>query len=86
MTFNTLMPFIQQLIYTGTTIISDSLRAYNRIQAVGFIYQTTKHHYNFIDHATGAPTVELIWRNVKFKNKKQSDFMDSYLSSCSSHV
>lgn len=82
----TLMPLIQQWIHPGTTIISDSWRAYNGIQAAGFAHQTVNHHYNFVDPATGAhtQTVERMWRSVKFRNKKQSgtarDFMESYLA------
>lgn len=82
----TLMPLIHQWIRPGTTIISDSWRAYNGIQTAGFAHQTVNHNYNFVDPATGAhtQTVERMWRSVKFRNKKQSgttrDFMESYLA------
>ena len=84
----TLLPIIQASIPPGTTIISDSWRAYGGIaalQGMGYAHQTVNHSLNFVDPQTGAHTqnVERSWRSAKRRNKRQCgthrQMLDSYL-------
>lgn len=77
---------IRKHLKPGTTIVTDSWRAYQGLQNEGFVHLTVNHRYNFVDPTTGAHTqkVERLWRSLKWPNKRRSgtkrEFVDSYLS------
>ena len=83
----TLMTEIKKHIKDGSTIFSDSWRAYNTIELekAGFKHFKVNHKYNFVDPETGTHTqnVERMWGSVKWRNKKHRGtsrhHIDSYL-------
>jgi hypothetical protein len=64
--------------------MSDFWKAYNNLQ--GFIHNTVKHTYNFVDPYTGAHTqnIKRLWGSTKWGNKKHRgtnrNFLESYLA------
>lgn len=68
----TLLPIIAQKILPGTTIVSDSWRAYNNITNIGsdFTHLTVNHRLNFVnprDPNSHTQNVENLWRWAKRK-------------------
>lgn len=84
----TLMKAIKKHIKKGTTIYSDSWRAYqtNELEKDGFDHFKVNHHYNFVDPETGVhtQTVERMWGSAKWRNKKHRGtarhHLESYLA------
>ena len=50
----TLIPIILRWIKPGTTIISDSWKAYSSLGQSGYTHLTVNHSLNFVDPTTGA--------------------------------
>jgi transposase-like protein len=91
----TLMHEIKKHIEKGTTIYSDSWRAYKtkELENAGFEHFKVNHKYNFVDPTTGAHTraVERMWASAKWRNKRHRGtarhHLDSYLeSSCDANL
>lgn len=63
----TLYPIITEWVRPGTTIITDSWRAYDGLDKIGFVHLKVNHSRNFVDPETGAHTntIESIWQAVK---------------------
>jgi transposase-like protein len=85
----TLLEVINRRIAPGTTIMSDSWRAYDRIQNQkdkGFTHLRVNHRFRFVDPETGAhtQTIESTWRLAKQRNKRQygtnRGLLDTYLA------
>jgi transposase-like protein len=68
------MKEIKKHIKKGTTIYSDSWRAYKtaELEKAGFEHFKVNHKYNFVDPETGAhtQTVERMWGSAKWRNKR----------------
>lgn len=87
-TFETLMGKIKEHIAPGTTIFSDSWRAYitSELHREGFQHLKVNHRYNFVDPVTGAHTqkIERLWGSAKWRNKKHRGtarhHLESYLA------
>ncbi|XP_037779366.1 uncharacterized protein LOC119575901 [Penaeus monodon] len=62
----TLLEVIKDRIKEGTTIISDSWKAYNCLDKEGFQHLTVNHSHNFVDPVTAAHTntIERKWREA----------------------
>lgn len=62
-----MIPIIKQHIEPGTTIYSDSWRAYDALQYENYTHKTINHKENFVDRKTGVHTqnIERLWRDVK---------------------
>jgi len=78
----TLIPIINhRYIRHGSTIFSDSWKAYANLQQHGFQHNQINHKYNFVD--SNSRTHTLMWGSVKWGNKKHrgtdGNFLDSYL-------
>lgn len=84
-TFATLMEQIKNHIERGTTIFSDSWRAYitTEIEREGYQHLKVNHSYNFIDPTTGAHTqkIERLWGSAKWRNKKHRGTARHHLNS-----
>ena len=84
----TLMIEIKKHIKKGTTIYSDSWRAYKtkELEKAGFEHFKVNHKYNFVNPDSGVhtQTVERLWGSAKWRNKKQRgtkrEFLESYLA------
>lgn len=63
----TLLKIIKEWIHPGTTIISDSWKAYYCLEDEGFHHLTVNHAYNFVDQDTGAHTnlIERQWCDLR---------------------
>ncbi|VDL81224.1 unnamed protein product [Nippostrongylus brasiliensis] len=71
----TLLKLITKYIRPGTTIISDSWRAYNGISSLpqGYLHLTVNHRMNFVDLNSGAHTqnIECHWQKFKALAKRK---------------
>ena len=84
----TLMSFIKNNIAEGSTIYSDSWRAYktDELQEAGFEHYKVNHRFNFVDPETGVHTqnIERMWGSAKWRNKKHRgtarQHLESYLA------
>lgn len=84
----TLLDAINENIAEGSTIFSDSWKAYctTKIEEQGFMHFKVNHKYNFIDPETGAHTqkIERLWGSAKWRNKKHRGtsrhHLESYLA------
>jgi len=58
---------IQKHIKPKTTIVSDCWKAYDCLDAKGYVHFTVNHTYNFVDRNTSAntQTIESEWRQLK---------------------
>ncbi|KAK5982324.1 hypothetical protein GCK32_022827 [Trichostrongylus colubriformis] len=82
---------VTKYIRPGTTIISDSWRAYSQTAALPFGYRhlVVNHQLNFVDPRTGAHTqhVESLWQKYKevakrrygINNARYEDYMQEFL-------
>lgn len=81
----TLMAEIKKHIKQGTTIYSDSWRAYKTkdLEKAGFKHFNVNHKYNFVDPDTGAntQTVERLWGSAKWRNKRHRGTARHHLES-----
>ena len=68
----TLLPIVQQLIRSETTLASDLWAAYNTIGNIGYRHLTVNQQVNFVNPVTGANTnaIENMWMMAKRRNKK----------------
>ena len=82
---NTLLPIIRDRILPGTTIWSDSWRAYHNVIQVPGVGQHSQvnHSVDFIDPQTGVHTqnIESYWNRVKTKLKRMKGCHRSQLPS-----
>jgi len=85
----TLLAAIVAHIAPGSTIMSDSWRAYKteELEEAGYEHYKVNHRYNFLnpdDKEVHTQGVERMWGSAKWRNKKQRgtkrDFMDTYLA------
>lgn len=88
-TAQTLLKVINRRIAPGTTIISDSWKAYNLIQNQedkDYEHFRVNHRHHFVDPETGAhtQTIESTWNQAKRRNKRQCGtsrtLLDTYLA------
>lgn len=86
---DTLIPLIKKYIKPGTTIHSDSWRAYTPIDQINlhprYIHKQVNHSQHFVDPVSGVHTnkVECFWKNAKTKFKTM---MGVHSSTVESHL
>ncbi|KAH7820843.1 putative Uncharacterized transposase-like protein [Monocercomonoides exilis] len=83
---NSLLPIIKQHILPGTTVMSDSWRAYGTLAKEGYIHKIVVHDRHYVDPATGActNTVEGMWHHFREflpVSGMRDAFIQDYISS-----
>lgn len=64
----TLIPIIQQYVYTGTTIITDQLKSYDLLKTFGYIHKKVNHSKHFVDpddKNIHSNTIEGFWMHLR---------------------
>ncbi|GFQ87761.1 putative transposase-like protein [Trichonephila clavata] len=66
-TAETLLGLFEPWIESGTTVISDCWKSYERLSERGYEYLTNNQSLKFVDSETRAHanTIEIIWRHFK---------------------
>ena len=73
----TLIPILERHIIPGTTVVSDSWAAYDKIdnwkRVSPWLHLSVNHHEGFVNRENGAHTqqIERLWREFKEKKKRQ---------------
>ena len=77
-----LLPVIQEHVLPGSVIMTDSWKAYNQLNQLGYNHYTVNHSENFRDPVTGACTnaIEAYWSRLK-GYLRQMNSMGSRLTS-----
>lgn len=82
----TLVPLIKKYIRPGTTIYSDSWRAYNSLNVEGYRHWCVNHSINFVDPTDKqihTQNIERLWRDVKEYIRRpgiRANYMRQYLA------
>lgn len=64
----TLLPIIQKQVYQGTTIITDELKSYKKLDTLGFIHKSVNHSKYFVDPDNSnihTNTIEGFWMHLR---------------------
>lgn len=63
----TLIPLCKKYILPGTTVYSDSWRAYSSLKDEGYTHFVVNHSKHFVDPETGIHTnnIERVWKDIK---------------------